>query len=93
MPERLGPLTSIPEVPGSNPGPAVAPSGKALYPHYLVGGDFRPSVPCIGESNPMHVKEPTSFLAKRRRNPGEVVRQYKPAAILGWRAYGSHVLS
>ena len=33
----------------------------------------------------MHVKEPTSLLAKSRRNPGEVVRQYKPAAILGWR--------
>ena len=30
--ERLRPLTSIPEVPGSNPGPAVAPLGKALYP-------------------------------------------------------------
>ena len=34
--ERLRPLTSIPEVPGSNPGPAVAPLGKALYPHRLV---------------------------------------------------------
>ena len=34
--ERLRPLTSIPEVPGSNPGPAVAPLGKALYPHCLV---------------------------------------------------------
>ena len=28
--ERLRPLTSIPEVPGSNPGPAVASLGKAL---------------------------------------------------------------
>ena len=34
--ERLEPLTSIPEVPGSSPGPAVAPLGKALYPHCLV---------------------------------------------------------
>ena len=34
--ERLRPLTSIPEVPGSNPGPAVASLGKALYPHCLV---------------------------------------------------------
>ena len=34
--ERLEPRTSIPEVPGSNPGPAVAPLGKALYPHCLV---------------------------------------------------------
>ena len=28
--------TSIPEVPGSNPSPAVVPLGKALYPHCLV---------------------------------------------------------
>ena len=34
--ERLEPRTSIPEVPGSSPGPAVAPLGKALYPHCLV---------------------------------------------------------
>ena len=34
--ERLRPLTSIPEVPGSNPSPAVASLGKALYPHCLV---------------------------------------------------------
>ena len=34
--EWLRPLTSMPEVPGSNPGPAVAPLGKALYPHCLV---------------------------------------------------------
>ena len=32
----------------------------------------------------MHVKEPTSLLAKSRRNPGEVARQHKPAAIFGW---------
>ena len=36
MAERLEPWTSIPEVPGSSPGPAVAPLGKALYPHCLV---------------------------------------------------------
>ena len=30
------------------------------------GGDFKPSVPCIGESHPMHIKEPTSLLAKSR---------------------------
>ena len=34
--ERLEPRTSIPEVPGLSPGPAVAPLGKALYPHCLV---------------------------------------------------------
>ena len=34
--ERLRPLTSIPEVPGSNPSQAVAPLGKTLYPHCLV---------------------------------------------------------
>ena len=34
MAERLRPLTSILDVPGSNPGPAVL--GKALYPHCLV---------------------------------------------------------
>ena len=34
--ERLRPLTSIPEVPGSNPGPAVASLGKALSSHCLV---------------------------------------------------------
>ena len=34
--ERLEPRTSIPAVPGSSPGPAVAPLGKALYPHCLV---------------------------------------------------------
>ena len=31
--ERLEPRTSRPEVPGSSPDPAVAPLGKALYPH------------------------------------------------------------
>ena len=35
MAERLDPRTSIPEVPGLSPGPAVAPLGKALYPHCL----------------------------------------------------------
>ena len=34
--EQLEPRTSIPAVPGSSPGPAVAPLGKALYPHCLV---------------------------------------------------------
>ena len=33
------------------------------------GGDLKPSVPCIGESHPMHVKEPTSLLA---REQGEI---------------------
>ena len=35
----------------------------------------------------MHVKEPTSLLAKEQGEipVHEVVRQYKPAAILGWR--------
>ena len=42
MAEWLRPLTSIPEVPGSNPGPAVAPLGKALYPYCpAFGGDFK----------------------------------------------------
>ena len=60
----------------SNPATAVAPFGKALY---LIaksfGGDSKPSVPCIGESHPMHVKEPTLPIAKSRRNPDEVVSQ------------------
>ena len=30
------------------------------------GRDSKPSVPCIGESHPMNVKEPTSLLAKSR---------------------------
>ena len=33
--ERLEPRTSIPEVPGSSPGLAVAPLGKVLYPQIL----------------------------------------------------------
>ena len=45
MAERLRALTSIPEVPGSNPGPAVAPLGKALYPHCLV---FRRRLKAVG---------------------------------------------
>ena len=43
--ERLEPRTSIPEVPGSSPGPAVAPLGKALYPHCLV---FRRRLQAVG---------------------------------------------
>ena len=45
MAERLRPRTSIPEVPGSNPSPAVAPLGKALYPHCLV---FRRKLLAVG---------------------------------------------
>ena len=80
MAERLEPRTSIPEVPGSSPGPAVAPLGKALYPHCLVFRR-RPSVPCIGEKYPMHVKNPLHSSQRVGRNPGEVARQYKPAVI------------
>ena len=36
MAEWTRPQTSIPEVPGSNPSPAVVPLGKALFPHCLV---------------------------------------------------------
>ena len=36
MAEQLEPWTSILEVPGSSPGPAVAPLGKTLYPPCLV---------------------------------------------------------
>ena len=36
MAELIRPQTSILEVPGSNPSPAVVPSGKAPYPHCLV---------------------------------------------------------
>ena len=45
MAERLEPRTSIPEVPGSSPSPAVAPLGKALYPHCLV---FRRRLTAVG---------------------------------------------
>ena len=38
---------------------AVVPLGKALYPRCLVFRRRKPSVPCIGESHPVHVKEPT----------------------------------
>ena len=31
-----------------------------------------------------HVNEPTLLLTKSRENSGKVVRQYKPAAIIGW---------
>ena len=51
-----------------NPAAAVAPFGKALYPHCQVFSEenFKPSFPCIGESHPMHVREPTSLLAKEQ---------------------------
>ena len=68
----------------SNPAAAVAPFGKALYPHFFIlksiGGDFKPSVPCIGESHPMQVKEPTSLLAKEQ---GEILVKWSDSQTYG----------
>ena len=55
----------------SNPATAVALWQGALARRFILiaksfGGDSKPSVPCIGESHPMHVKEPTSLIAKRQ---------------------------
>ena len=44
-------------------GPSVS---TGVWCHQSFGGDFKQSVPCIGEKYPMHVKEPTSLLAKSR---------------------------
>ena len=35
----------------------------------------------------MHVNEPTHLSQRAGRNAGEVVRQYKPAATLGWNTF------
>ena len=56
----------------SNPAAAVAPFGKALYP--------RCQVQCIGESHPMHVKEPTSLLAKEQ---GEILVKWSARQTYG----------
>ena len=51
----------------SNPATAVAPFARRfILIAKSFGGDSKPSVPCIGESHPMHVKEPTSPIAKSR---------------------------
>ena len=71
MAELIRSQTSIPEVPCSNPGLAVAPLGKVLYPHCLpfrrrlqaVGPVYRRVTNTLG---PMHLKEPTSVLAKEQ---------------------------
>ena len=44
------------------------------------GGDFKPSVPCIGESHPMHVKESTSLLAKEQ---GEIPVKWSASQTYG----------
>ena len=86
MAKRLRPLTSIPEVAGSNPGLAVAPLDKALYPHCLV---FRWRLKAVGPVyrrviSYMHVKEPTSPLAKSREKSWSSGQTLQTAAILGW---------
>ena len=63
------PRTSILEVPHefkSRRGSSILWQGALSSFAKSFGGDFKPSVPCIGESHPMHVKEPTSLLAKSR---------------------------
>ena len=63
------PRTSILEVPHefkSRRGSSVLWQGALSSFAKSFGGDFKPSVPCIGESHPMHVKELTSLLAKSR---------------------------
>ena len=57
MAELIRPVASVLEVPCSNPGLAV-PLKQGTF-----GGEFEPSVPCIGDSYPMHVKKTTSLLA------------------------------
>ena len=72
MAERLRPLTSIPEVPGSNPGPAVAPLGKALYPLCLVFRRRLLSHRCIHVGESPYARKRTHFTSRKRagRNPG-----------------------
>ena len=87
--ERLRPLTSIPEVPGSNPGPAVAPLGKALYPHCLVFRRrlYRRVIP--------YARKRTHFTS--RKEQGEIPVKWSDSRnrqlLLGGEAYGSHLLS
>ena len=92
MAERLRPLTTIPEVAGSNPGPAVAPLARALYPHCRI---FRSRVSwCIGELYPIYTKRThfTCFSQRAGRNPGEVVKQINQQLYTGCEAYGSQLL-
>ena len=87
MAEWLRPLTSIAEVPGANPGPAVAPLGKALYPHYLV---FRRRLQAVG---PVY-RRVTSYARKRthftsRKEQGEIPVKWSDSTnrqlyLLGW---------
>ena len=54
MAEWIRPQTSIPEVPGSNPSLAIAPLGKAFYPHCLRFWRTLKAVgPMYGEQNSM----------------------------------------
>ena len=93
--QRLRPLTSIPEVPGSNPSLAVAPLGKALYPHCLV---FRRRLSAVG---PVY-RRVINYARKRthftsRKEQGEIPVKWSDSRnrqlYLGGETYGSQLLS
>ena len=98
MAERLRPLTSIPEVPGSKPGPAVASLGKALYPHCLV---FRRRLLMSRRVGPVYVRV-IPYARKRthftsRKEQGEIPVKWSDSTnqqlYLGGEACGSQLLS
>ena len=93
--ERLRPLTSIPEVPGSNPGPAVAPLGKALHPHCLV---FRRRLSAVGpvyRRVTPYARTRTHFTS--RKEQGAILVKWSDSTnrqlYLGGEAYGSQILT
>ena len=63
--ERLEPRTSIPEVPSSSPGPALAPLGKALYPHCLVFGRRLKAVGPVYRREIPYARKRTRFTSRK----------------------------
>ena len=93
MAERLEPRTSITEVPGSDPGPAVAPLSKALYPHCLV---FRRRTKAVGPVYRRvipYARKITHFTA--RKEQGEIPVKWPDSTnrqlYLGGEASGSQL--
>ena len=68
MAERIRHRTSMPEAPCSSPGRGSCALGQGALSSLpnLSEETLSRRVPCIGESHPMHVKEPTSLLVKSR---------------------------
>ena len=91
--ERLRPLTSIPEVPGSNPGPAVAVLGQGALSSLpsLSEETFKPSVgpvyrrviiPYARKKNPLH------FSQRAGSNPDKWSDSTNLWLYLGGKVYG-----